>query len=95
MAACLQFAGAIMCKLKINCVQRLPRGAEDLAPDIVELWIGVSRRKVDINIVRRGFILADPVMHAIRERIKRPRSRHREYQQTTARADWLFSRTKF
>ena len=71
MAACLQFAGASMCKLKINCVQRLPRGAEDLAPDIVELWIGVSRRKVDINIVRRGFILADPVMHAIRERIKR------------------------
>ena len=60
-----------MCKLKINYVQRLPRGAEDLAPDIVELWIGISGRKVDVNIVRRGFILADPVMHAIRERIKR------------------------
>jgi hypothetical protein len=71
MAACLQFAGAIMCKLKINCVRRLPRGAEDLAPDILELWIGASHRKVDVNIVRRGFILADPVMHAIRERIKR------------------------
>ena len=59
-----------MGKLKINYVQRLPRGAEDLAPDIVELWIGVSGRKVDVNIVRRGFILAEPVMHAIRERIK-------------------------
>jgi len=58
-------------KLKINCVHRLPHGAEDLAPDIVELWIGISGRKVDVNIVRRGFILADPVMHAIRERIKR------------------------
>lgn len=60
-----------MCKLKINYVQRLPRGAEDLAPDIAELWIGVCGRRVDVNIVRRGFILADPVMHAIRERIKR------------------------
>lgn len=40
------------------------------APDVVELWIGISGRKVDFNIVRRGFILADPVMHAIRERIK-------------------------
>jgi len=38
---------------------------------VVELWIGASRRKIDVNIVRRGFILADPVMPAIRERIKR------------------------
>jgi hypothetical protein len=65
------FCGMSMGKLKINYVQRLPHGAEDLAPDVVELWIGVSRRKVDVNVVRRGFILADPVMHAIRERIKR------------------------
>ena len=60
-----------MAKLTINFVQRLARGAEDLAPDVVELWVGISGRKVDVNIVRRGFILADPVMHAIRERIKR------------------------
>jgi len=59
-----------MGKLKIQYVQRLPRGAEDLPPDVVELWVGVSGRNVDVNIVRRGFILADPVMHAIRERIK-------------------------
>jgi hypothetical protein len=26
---------------------------------------------VDVNIVRRGFILTEPVMHAIRDRIKR------------------------
>jgi hypothetical protein len=37
----------------------------------VELWIGVSGRKVDFNIVRRGFILADPVMRAIEDRIER------------------------
>ena len=67
----LPFADASMGKLKINYVQRLPRGAEELPPNVVELWIGISGRKVDVNIVRRGFILADPVMHAIRERIKR------------------------
>lgn len=71
LTAKLPFAGVSMGKLKINYVQRLARGAEDLAPDVVELWIGVSGRKVDVSIVRRGFIVADPVMHAIRERIKR------------------------
>jgi len=60
-----------MGKLKIQYVQRLRRCAEDLPPDVVELWIGVSGRKVDVNIVRRGFILAAPVMRLIRERIKR------------------------
>jgi len=59
-----------MGKLKIQYVQRLPRCAEDLPPDVVELWIGVSGRKVDVSIVRRGFILAAPVMRIIRERIK-------------------------
>jgi len=59
-----------MGKLTIEYVQRRPRGAEDLPPNVVELWIGVSGRKVDINIVRRGFILADPVMRAIRERVR-------------------------
>jgi hypothetical protein len=43
-----------MGKLKINYVKRLPRGAEELAPDVVELRIRVSGRKVDVNIVRRG-----------------------------------------
>ncbi|MFZ0864916.1 MAG: hypothetical protein WB781_16295 [Candidatus Sulfotelmatobacter sp.] len=60
-----------MGKLKIEYVERPPRGAEDLPPDVVELWIGVSGRKVDVNIVRRGFVLADPVMQTIRKRIKR------------------------
>jgi hypothetical protein len=60
-----------MDKLKIEYVQRRPRGSEDLPPAVVELWIGVSGRKVDVNIVRRGFILAVPVMHMLKERIKR------------------------
>lgn len=60
-----------MSKLKINYVQRPPRGVEDLPPDVVELWIGVSGGKVDFNIVRRGFVLADPVMRTINERMKR------------------------
>jgi hypothetical protein len=28
----------------------------------VDLWIGVSGKKVEVNIVRRGFMLTDPVM---------------------------------
>ncbi len=59
-----------MSKLKIQYASRAPRGAEDLPPDVVELWVGVSGRKVNVNIVRRGFILADPVMHAIKERVQ-------------------------
>jgi len=60
-----------MGKLNIQYVQHLPRCAEDLPPDVVELWLGVSERKVDVNIVRRGFILTAPAMRIIRERIKR------------------------
>jgi len=59
-----------MGKLNIQYVQHLPRCVEDLPPDVVELWLGVSERKVDVNIVRRGFILAAPAMRIIRERIK-------------------------
>jgi hypothetical protein len=59
-----------MGKLKIQYVQRLRRCAEDLPPDVVELWIGVSGGKIDVSIVRRGFILAAPVMRIIRERVK-------------------------
>lgn len=60
-----------MGKLKIKYVQCLPRGAEDLPADVVELWIGISGNRVDVNIVRRGFILADPVMRAIKDRVRR------------------------
>ncbi len=58
-----------MGRLKIKYVERLTHGAEDLAPDVVEISIGISSRRVGINIGRHGFILADPVMHVITERI--------------------------
>ena len=60
-----------MSKFKIQYARAPLHGAEDLPPDVVELWIGVSARRVNVNIVRRGFILASPVMHIINERIKR------------------------
>ena len=62
--------GKSMHNLRIEYVQRLPRAGEDLPPDVVELWMGVSGRTVVVNIVRRGFILAAPVMRIIRGRIK-------------------------
>jgi hypothetical protein len=55
-----------MSKLKIQYVNHLPHGAEDLPMDVVELWVSVFGRKVDVNVVRRGFIPADPVMRTIR-----------------------------
>jgi len=60
-----------MPSLKIEYIHRLPRAAEDLPPDVVELRVRVSGGKVDVNIVRHGFILAEPVMRAIREKVKR------------------------
>ena len=60
-----------MSKFKIQYAQGPLHGAEDLPPDVVELWIVVSARRVNVNIVRRGFILASPVAHIINERIKR------------------------
>jgi hypothetical protein len=60
-----------MGRLTIKYVQRLTPGAADLAPDVVEVYIGSSAGKVGITIGRHGFILADPVMHMITERIRR------------------------
>lgn len=60
-----------MSKLKIQYAKHRPHGAEDLPIDVVELWVSVFGRKVDVNVVRRGFILADPVMRTIKERINR------------------------
>lgn len=56
--------------LKIEYVQRIRHRPEDLPPDIVEVYIGVSGRTVDLSITRRGFVIADPVMHTITERIE-------------------------
>jgi hypothetical protein len=58
-------------KLKIQYVQRPPRQPEDLPDDVVEVYIRVSGRKIDLSIGRHGFIVSDPVIESIRERIRR------------------------
>ena len=60
-----------MKKLTIKYVDRLPRHPEDLPPDVVEIYIGISRKGIEMSIVRDGFIVADHVMHAIESRIQR------------------------
>lgn len=60
-----------MGKLKVKYVPRLPRCAEEIPLNVAELCIRVSGRSVDIRVLRRGFILAAPVMDIIRERISR------------------------
>jgi hypothetical protein len=60
-----------MRKLKIQYVQRPPRQPEELPDDVVEVYISISGRKVDLSIGRHGFIVSDPVIRAIRERIRR------------------------
>lgn len=59
-----------MAKLKIHYVQRPPRQPEDLPDDVVEVYINISGRKVDLSIGRHGFIASDPVIEAIRARIR-------------------------
>ena len=67
----LGFSDVVMSKLRIRYVSHVPQCAEELSPDVVEPWIRISGTKLDVNIVRRGFMLADPVMLKIRERVRR------------------------
>ena len=60
-----------MGKLKIHYVQRPPRQPEDLPDDVVEVYIRVSGRKIDLSIGRHGFVVTEPVIGSIRERIRR------------------------
>ncbi len=59
-----------MKKLNIVYVHRLPRHPEDLPLDTVEVYIGISRRGVEMDIVRNGFLAADHVKHAIESHIR-------------------------
>ncbi len=59
-----------MKKLNIVYVNRLPRHPEDLPPDVVEVYIGISRKGVEMDIVRNGFLAADQVQHAIENHIR-------------------------
>ncbi len=59
-----------MGKLNIKCVERLPRQPEELSPDLVEIYLRVSRGKIELCIVRHGFIAANRVFEAIDSRIR-------------------------
>ena len=59
-----------MKKLNIVYVHRLPRHPEDLPPDVVEVYIGISGKGVEMDIVRNGFLAADHVQHAIESHIR-------------------------
>ncbi len=59
-----------MKRLKIAYVDHLPPAPEDLSPDIVHVYISTSGNKVELSILRNGFIVADPVMHEIERRIQ-------------------------
>lgn len=58
-----------MRKLKILYVQHLPRQPEDLPHGVVEVFIDVSGRRIDLCIVRHGFIASNSVIEAITERV--------------------------
>ena len=59
-----------MKKLNIVYVHRLPRHQEDLPRDTVEVYIGISGKGVEMDIVRNGFLAADHVKHAIESHIR-------------------------
>jgi len=59
-----------MKRLKITYVDHLPLLPEDLPPETVHVCIGTSGNKVELSILRNGFIVADPVMHEIESRIQ-------------------------
>jgi|SRR5579864_2402894 len=70
-----------MRKLKIVYVDRLPRQPEDLPPDVVEVYIGLSRKGVELDIVRNGFLAAENVKHAIQRHIQQLDARSRRSDQ--------------
>lgn len=59
-----------MKKLNIMYVNCFPRHPEDLPPDVVEVYIGISRKGVELDIVRNGFLAAENVKHAIESHIQ-------------------------
>ena len=59
-----------MKRLKIRYVDHLLPLPEGLSPEVVQVYIGTSRNKEEMSILRNGFIVADPVMHTIENRIR-------------------------
>jgi hypothetical protein len=59
-----------MKRLKIRYIDHLLPLPESLSPEVVHVCIDASKNKVEMSILRNGFILADPVMHTIESRIR-------------------------
>jgi len=62
-----------MKRLEIRYVNHPSPLPEGLSPKIVQVYIGyigTSKNKVEISILRNGFIVAHPVMHTIENRIR-------------------------
>jgi predicted double-glycine peptidase len=60
-----------MKRLKIIYVDHLPSTPpEESSPEIVHVFIGTSRKKVELSILRNGFIVTDPALHEIERRIE-------------------------
>ncbi len=66
-----------MKQLKISYVRHLSP-PENLSPRVVQVYIGTTGNKVEMSILRQGFVVADPVIHRIESRIQ-------ELDQATAR----------
>ena len=62
--------GRAMKGLKIRYVHDLPPLSEDMSPEVVQVYIDTSKNKVEMYILRHGFIVTDPVMHTIEGRIQ-------------------------
>ncbi len=58
-----------MKRLTIMYLDHAPPVPEDLAPNVVEVYVGTSGDKIEMYIARRGFVAADSVMDAITNRI--------------------------
>lgn len=59
-----------MKRLKIGYVAHLLPLPEGLSPEVVHVYVGSAKNKVEMCILRNGFIVADPVMHTIESRIR-------------------------
>ena len=59
-----------MKRLMIKYVHDLSPVSEDKPPEVVQVCIDASKNKVEMYIVRHGFIVTDPVMHTIEGRIQ-------------------------
>jgi hypothetical protein len=57
--------------LRVKFVEHPPYPVEQLAPDTVQVCVRVStKNNVDVSIARQGFVVAYPVMHTIKSRIR-------------------------